>query len=188
VYPCGKYFLAYDHDLVRRNTYPDIKTIHRSEKSANCDGPLLRSLADLTQIKEDYLFFLNPCLALLKPETIDKALEFFAGDTAESMTSVIKHKNWFFDAETGKCLTSIDYKELNSKYTRPVVSFASAFHVSSKKTFFETGCFLNEDTYLYEIPINESFDVNDPQDLFVSEALYIGREKFLCHEFTNIII
>jgi CMP-N-acetylneuraminic acid synthetase len=178
-YPIGKYLLAYDHDIVCRNTYPDIKTIHRSEESANSGEPLLHVLADLTQIKEDYLFFLNPCLALLKSETIDKALDFFAGDTAESMTSVVRHHTWFFDAETGTCLTSINYKELDSKLTVPVVSIASAFHVISKKTFFETGRFLNENTYLYEIPINESFDVNDPQDFFVTETLYIGRKKFL---------
>jgi len=178
-YQCGKYFVACEHDLVRRNTYPDIMTIHRSEDSANCDGPLLRSLADLDEIDEDYLVFLNPCLALLRPETIDMALNFFAGNAIESMTSVVRHKNWFFDAETGECLTSINYKELNSKFTRPVVSFANAFHLTSKKTFFETGYFLSKETYLYEIPIIESFDVNDPHDFIVSETLYLGREKVL---------
>jgi CMP-N-acetylneuraminic acid synthetase len=181
-FPCRKYFLAWHTELIEKNIYDDIETIVRSEDSAVCDGPLTRSFADLKSVKQDYLMFLNPCLTMLKPSTIDSALEKFSEIEENSMTSVILHRNWFFNAETGECLTSINYKELNSKHTVPVHSFANAFHIGLKVELFRSGKFLNQDTISFQIPYHEAYDVNDPLDITVAEALYQSRERIWSYE------
>ena len=181
-FPCQKYFLAWHTELIEKNVYDDVETIVRSNDSAVCDGPLTRSFADLKSVKQDYLMFLNPCLTMLRPSTIDSALEKFSKIEAKSMTSVILHKNWFFNAETRECLTDINYKELNSKHTVPVYSFANSFHIGLKDKLFRSGKFLDQDTVLFPIPYHQAYDVNDPSDIRVAEALYQSRERIWSYE------
>ena len=119
---------------------------------------------------------------MLRPSTIDSALEKFCEIEANSMTSVILHKNWFFNAETGECLTDINYRELNSKHTVPVYSFANSFHIALKGELFRSGQFLDQDTVLFQIPYHEAYDVNDPSDIRVAESLYQSRERIWSYE------
>jgi CMP-N-acetylneuraminic acid synthetase len=170
-----KYVLCCDDALIEiASNYENLQIIRRDEQTAEVDGPLTFIFKELNQVDNTHLMFLNPCLSVLRAETILGALEYFENSNKEYGTSVVKYKNWLWD-EDKKNLTPIDYTTLSTKSIPVHYEAAHCFHIFNKKMFFETGKMLNQDLELIEIPKAELIDVDDLTDY--EYAKYLHRNK-----------
>ncbi len=59
---------------------------------------------------------------------------------------------------------------------------ANSFHIALKDELFKSGKFLDQESVLFQIPYHEAYDVNDPSDIRVAEALYQSRERIWSYE------
>lgn len=162
----NKYALVYDEELVDIATnYKNIKIVKRDKETVNVDGPLTYIFKELEYLEDDYLMFLNPCLAFLKKKTILKSIKRFNSTEFRYATSVKLFKNWLFKKrEDGGSLNHIDYKGLSTKDITPLYQAAHCFHIFDKNKFFENGLMLSPRTQLIEVPEEETIDVDTEED------------------------
>jgi CMP-N-acetylneuraminic acid synthetase len=140
----NKYALCYDKELVDiAKKYPNVKVILRDPETANVDGPLKFIFKELDGVQDTHLMFLNPCLSLLRKETILAALDQFEQIEADYATSVKPFKNWLFDNNASP-LTEINYQRLTTKEIEGYWQAAHAFHIFNKQNFFKDGFMLKE--------------------------------------------
>ena len=171
----NKYVLCCDDALIEiASNYENLQIIRRDEQTAEVDGPLTFIFKELNQVNDTHLMFLNPCLSVLREETILGALEYFENSNKEYGTSVVKYKNWLW-TEDKTHLTPIDYATLSTKSIPAHYEAAHCFHIFNKKMFFETGKMLNQDLELIEIPKAELIDIDDLTDY--EYAKYLHRNK-----------
>jgi CMP-N-acetylneuraminic acid synthetase len=171
----NKYVLCCDDTLIEiASNYENLQIIRRDKQTAEVDGPLTFIFKELNQVNDTHLMFLNPCLSVLREETILGALEYFENSNKEYGTSVVKYKNWLW-ADDKKNLTPIDYTTLSTKSIPIHYEAAHCFHIFNKKMFFETGKMLDQDLELIEIPKAELIDVDDLTDY--EYAKYLHRNK-----------
>ncbi len=160
----NKYALCYDKELIEiANKYSNLKVIVRDKSTTEVDGPLTYIFKELSDLPDDYLMFLNPCLSFLTEDTIIKSLLQFQNSSKEYATSVKEYKNWLWNGEL-KNLTPIDYESLSTKTIPIHYEAAHCFHIFNRKMFFENGKMLDEDLELIDVPKLELIDVDDQLD------------------------
>ena len=170
------YFAVYEDELIdiaKKIINPN-SIIRRSKESADADYPITKVLDYLKNIEFDYCMWINSCHALLKAETIDKAINFFKENSFKSMTSVKKRTSWFYDEEM-KPLNNTNPTQLRTEKSPPVYEVAHAFHVFNKKYLFQTNSYwsnIKNDPYLYVVSDLEALDVDNEADFIISEAVY----------------
>jgi CMP-N-acetylneuraminic acid synthetase len=172
----NKYVLCYETELINiAKNFKNIKIIKRSKKTAEVDGPLTYIFKDLKTTQDSHLMFLNPCLSLLKLETIHHALDDFRESQFDYATSVKTYKNWLWNVNK-KILTDIDYKTLNTKLIGDYYQAAHCFHIFNKTKFFKTGKMLRKNLQLIEVQDSETIDVDTNEDyLYVKWRFTNGK-------------
>ena len=172
------YYGAGEEELIERvSSYPNITLLKRDYESLNLDFPLTTIFKCFKDIKEDYILKLNPCTPFLSVNTIQKFIEFWDKHHYRAVTSVIKDNGWYYSLE-GKPLNIVDPKSGDTKTSEQVYKVAHAFHLFEKKRFFETGNIwtnTKNDPYLYEIPHDESFDIDYEYEFIMCESIYKKR-------------
>jgi len=121
---------------------------------------------------------LNPCLPLLGVDTVRRAYDRFQETAARSYTSVVRTRDWVFDAE-GEPLTNRNPANLTTNAGAYYYKAAHAFHIVNKAFFAETGLhwtFAKGDPYLIEIPEDEYADVDTEPEFRLAEMRW--RERY----------
>jgi CMP-N-acetylneuraminic acid synthetase len=171
----NKYVLCCDKELITiAEKYPNLQIIQRQKHTAEVDEPLDYIFQDLKGCEDTHLMFLNPCLSLLKPETILKSLEHFENSECDSATSVKIYKNWLWN-QTLSNLTPMDRKTLSTKSIPVHFEAAHCFHIFNRSRFFETGEMLDKYHDLILIDKSELMDVDDMVDY--EYACFIFEKK-----------
>jgi len=172
----NKYVLCYDKELISiAKNFNNLVIVERSKNTTEIDGPLTYIFKDLEYIKDSHLMFLNPCLSLLRLQTIQRALDKFKNSDLDCATSVKKYKNWLWN-ENKQVITDIDYKTLNTKLIGNYYQAAHCFHIFHKQNFFNTGHMLEQNLELIEVPEDETLDVDTNEDyLYVKWRLNNGQ-------------
>jgi len=172
------YFGAGEHELIDRlSSFPNIKLLQRDEDALNLDFPLTTIFQCFRDIKEDYILKLNPCSPFLSLQTIQKLIEFWNLHQYRSVTSVIQDNGWYYSLD-GTPLNVVDPKRGDTKTSEKVFKVAHAFHIFEKQRFFDTGQIwtnTKNDPYLYEIPHEESFDIDYEYEFLMCESIYEKR-------------
>ena len=162
--PTNKYVLVNDDVFMDiANRYNNIQVVERSKESAEAETPLSFIFAAMKQVPDTHLMFLNPCLAFLKPETIERSLELFRKSGTDYATSVKPLQNWIFTSQ-GLPLNEIDYKELTTKKIKPIYQAAHCFHIFDKEQFFKDGYMLKEGLLPIPVPPEETIDIDTEAD------------------------
>lgn len=131
--------------------------------------------AHYERVESDYILWLNPCHPLLSPYTLQKAVEQVLSTRHNSYTSVIPTTDWIFD-DSGEPVTNTQASMLSSAHSRRFFKVAHGFHVINKAFFlkgYQYWTLTRNDPALIEIPVEESYDVNDEMEFRIAEAAYV---------------
>ena len=155
--------------------YENVNHIWRSEDELNSDLPLSRIYKYHERIDHKWIMFLNPCLVLLKTETIQDAAHQFATSDWKALTAVIKNSNWFYDQDM-QPINNKDPKEISTKTSPWIYEVCHAFHIYNREHLLEKDSYwshtCNEDPYLYEISKMESIDIDTEDEFVIAESIY----------------
>ena len=171
---CKIYYGAHEKELLEKATpYKFLNVIKRSYESANSgsDGRLIFEI--LNHIKTKWVVWINPCTPFLKMSTVKRALDEFMEIDNNSLTSAKKVFGWFYDKE-GDPLTNKDMK-IATQESDYLLEVAHAFHIYERKNMLENGKpWINQkgDPYLFEIPYNETYDIDTENDFITVESLF----------------
>jgi len=133
--------------------------------------------AHYARIPSEYIFWLNPCHPLLSIETVRRAYDEVQRTRFNSYTSVIPTTDWVFDAN-GNPVTNKDASMQSTAHSQRYFKVAHAFHVFRRDFFLQnyiSWSLTPNDPALVEIPVSESYDVNDPIEFDVAETAYKRR-------------
>lgn len=171
-----KFICANDEEFFSFDHSSDIKHFKRSLESVTIDGPLITVFESFFSFSSDYVMFLNPCHAMLKIETIQKAINKFKDLDVEAMTSVVKINDWIFDDSKKIVYPCQDLSHGDTKRTADAYRASHCFHIYNRKRFLETNGKLwtwdINDPFLFETDKQEAIDIDDDIDFDISESVY----------------
>lgn len=172
-----RYFAAAEEELkLRVASYANVELIERDPGAVKPGYNDHRKVfAHYEKIQSDYILWLNPCHPLLSLDTLRGAVEQVLETGHNSYTSVIPTTDWIFD-DAGDPITNTQASMLSSAHSRRFFKVAHAFHVINKAFFlkdYQYWTLTRNDPALIEIPVEESYDVNDEMEFRVAEAAYL---------------
>ena len=155
--------------------YQNVDNIWRSEDELNSDLPLSRIYKYHERIDHEWIMFINPCLVLLKKDTILDAAIKFSNSNWKSCTSVIKNSNWFYNQKM-QPINNTDPREISTKTSPWIYEVCHAFLIYNRKHLLEKDSYwshtCNEDPYLYEISKLETIDIDTEEEFIIAENIY----------------
>lgn len=144
-----------------------------AEDAVTLDPVIYDALLRIEQARQtsfDMVVTLQPTSPLLTAKTLDEALELFSSGQWDSMISVVNapHLSWLLDEE-GK--PTPDYEErLNRQLLPSRYLETGAFLISKRYAVCETSR-LGDQVTVFEVPEDQSIDIDTKQDWIVCEAL-----------------
>ncbi len=159
-----------------------VPLLERNKKSITGLQPLsgLLECIDDFQHKYKYVMVVNGCLPFLTVDTIIKAGKYFQNHKGQSMISVVKRQNWYWN-DKGRIINKKDSKEMATQLTPPVYETIHTMHTGPIRRLMNHDKFWlmkPNDPILFEIknPI-ECFDVDTETDFKICQALMKGGIK-----------
>jgi CMP-N-acetylneuraminic acid synthetase len=178
-FQCRYLAVAEDELKTFAEKFKNIEVLHRSMESVKKGvNPIEITFAHYLNIPTDYVFVFNPCLPLIKIETIKNAYDYFQSTDFPSYTSAIPTREWIFDDE-GNSLTNTDPRNATTNIGRVFYKAAHAFHIINKKFFAENGyfwSFIKDDPHLILIPEEEAIDVDNKIEFEFAEFVYKNKK------------
>ena len=155
-----------DSDSVRIIAEQMGAQIKLRDKSLCGDSVTLDSvIADAVPVNEnwDYVITMQPTSPTLKVETLDKAIDYAIKNDLDTLISAINMPHLSWGEKDGKKVPN--YKErLNRQYLPPCYMETGAF-VISKASVVTVNSRIGEKVDIYELPEDESQDVDNFDDL-----------------------
>ena len=172
------YFAAYDRELLDLGRKFDCTLIERNEESASADNIKL-VFNYLSEIKEDYVMFINACSPFLTLQTLESAINIFETESPKSLTAVEKSHTWYYFLD-GKPINFLDPTNLNTKTTEPLLQVTHNIHIFNKERFIKHTYFWNHtknDPYFFEVNDLEAIDIDTELDFKRASLLYTDMNK-----------
>lgn len=173
-----RYFAAAEDELINRaNKYKNIELLRRDPDAVKPGYNDHRKVfAHYELVQSDYIMWLNACHPLLSIDTLQKAAEKVMEKKYNSYTSVIPTTDWIFN-ESGEPITNTQASMLSSGHSPSFFKVAHGFHIINKEFFlkdYQYWTLTKNDPALIEIPIEESYDVNDEMEFLQAETAYLS--------------
>ena len=173
-----KYFCAAceDEEIMKvYDKYPDsVDFIRRSEESVlPIKLPQRVTFAHYYDIQADYIMSINACCPFVSVDTINKAMSVFMDNDFQTMTSVKKSRNIFFN-RARKPINVTD-NVVNSTDNDPIYEMAHVFHIFSKDFLLKNEYFWDYSIghpYLFEVSNYEAMDIDTKLDFLVCQELF----------------
>ena len=153
--------LVRDNELIDIAKKYNVDIINRSVDSCDVDGPWSLMFRDVGFMKSEYLMFLNPSVIFLTTDTIRNSLEEFQEFAVSSATSVKPFKNWLYSS-MGDMIVEPDMSNLS--IIEGLLQPANCFHICKKTDLLKKDIMLQESHLLIDVPVEETIDVDTPQD------------------------
>jgi len=178
------YLGAHEEEIKDIGREAGIRIFDRSLESVTGDGTKESLYEYVWEIDGDYWIEINPCNPLLSSQTIDKAIAFFRSNDFDSLFSVVKRKNWFFD-ENSKLISRYngnqeDIDSLNTKFVSYLYEGAHSIYIwnaNRVRRELKRWDFTKNDPYLYEIPEEEYFDIDYRWQFDLAERMYLQNHS-----------
>lgn len=172
-----RYFAVAEDELKERVTrYRNVELLERDPESVRPGYNDHRKVfAHYERCDSEYIMWLNPCHPLLSLDTLKRAADHVRETRHNSYTSVVPTKDWIFDCN-GNPVTNTQASMLSSAHSPTFYKVAHGFHVISKAFFlkdYQYWTLTPNDPALIEIPVDESYDVDDRMEFEVAEAAYL---------------
>jgi CMP-N-acetylneuraminic acid synthetase len=129
---------------------------------------------DLQKIKGEHFLQTHSTNPLLKPRTIDHAVERFfelLDRGYDSLFTVNRIQKRLYD-EQGQAVNHDPHNLLRTQDLPPLFEENSCLYLFSRKSFVSTNQRIGNRPFLFEIPIEESIDIDEEIDFRVAEFLY----------------
>jgi len=186
--PARIYLSAYDEEIKAIGRKVGVQIYNRSEASTHEPVAPQVIWSYVNEIRGDHFININACNALLSVETIDRAIEFYKKEPIRSLFSVVKRPNFFFDKEShlvNRFNGEEKYKRtIETKMIEPLYEAAHSIYIwdaGFMRKEWAMWSFTKNDPYLFEIPIEESFDIDYPWQFELAEAIYKQRRSSETH-------
>lgn len=186
-----RYLAVAENELIEHaKPYANIEILERDESAINPGYNDHRKVfAHYERVDSDYIFWLNPCHPLLSIDTIRRSVDHVLDTNYNSYTSVVPTTDWIFD-DSGNPVTNTQASMLSSAHSRHFFKVAHAFHVINKEFFlkdYQYWTLTRNDPAMVEIPLGESYDVNDDMEFLIAETAYLKNIDSRSHDKKNRI-
>jgi len=134
---------------------------------------------DLSQLEGEHFLQTHSTNPLLKPKTIDKAIEkYFENlEKFDSMFAVTKVQTRFYD-KNAKAINHNPNELLRTQDLEPMYEENSNFYIFSKKSFkLSNNKRIGLKPQIFEINKLEAIDINEIEDFILAELLYKNQNK-----------
>jgi len=171
-------FAAYDDVLLGKARKCNITTFERSHKSVMAEDNIQEVFEVLKHIPTKYVAFLNPCCPFMTTDTVLKAVDGFFESNALSLSCVVKSREWLFFKDNSPV---IPITSISTKTCDYVWRIAHTLHIYPRERFYNEGVMWNGevgDPQLFEIPRQESLDIDFEEEFHACEYLY--KQKMFC--------
>ena len=157
--------------------------IRRSEELSGDEVPLDPVIYDAMNQKEkqafdeyDIVITLQPTSPLLKPSTLDRAIEKFEDFGIDSVISVVddRHLSWGYDEKNNRYFPNY-IERLNRQYLPKSFRETGAI-LATRRTFVHENSRLGTNLELIELSKAESVDIDDYEDWWVAEN-YLQKKR-----------
>lgn len=177
----NRYLAVAENELAERaDQYPNVTLLRRSPEAVKPGfGKPEVIYEHYKRVSSDYIFWLNPCHALLTIETVVRSLKIFQETDYNSYTSVVQTTEWLFD-EQGEPVTNRNSDMYSTHHSNRFFKAAHSFHIFNKAFFNKTGklwTMMRNDPHLIEIPEKENFDSDTPVQFETAQAVYLSRKE-----------
>lgn len=132
---------------------------------------------DLSQIKGEHFLQTHSTNPLLKPETIDKAIEAYFNnlDKFDSLFSVTRVQTRFYD-KNANAINHNPNELLRTQDLEPMYEENSNIYIFSKESFKNAGNKrIGLKPQIFEMNKLEAIDIDEPEDFILAELLYKNR-------------
>lgn len=164
--------LMYGAEVVKRPA-------HLATDIVTLDPVIYHAVTEIAEKKEknyDVIITMQPTSPLLKHTTLDHAIEYFIENNYDTVISGINRPHLSWTEVNGRCVPL--YKErLNRQYLPKNLIETGAFFIS-KKEFVKESSRFGPNVSIFEVPENESIDIDSPQDWWVAEK-EISKKRIL---------
>lgn len=168
-----------DQEITNVSNQFGAEVIRRSKKLASDEVTLDPVIFDAVQQMEnktgktyDYVITLQPTSPLLSAETLDSAIQKMLNDeTIDTLISAVNdpHLSWTTKEVNGVATVLPNYEaRLNRQYLPKNFVETGAF-VITKRHFVKPDTRFGNNISIYEVPANESTDIDTKQDWWVAE-------------------
>lgn len=163
-----------DKEIDRISLLYGAKVIKRPEElgadSVTLDPVIYHAVSYMEEnMKKDYdiVITMQPTSPLLKTSTLDSAIEYFINNNFDTVISGINRPHLSWTELEGK-IVPLYKKRLNRQYLPKNLLETGAFLIS-KREFVKENSRFGHKVSIYEVPENESVDIDSPQDWWVAE-------------------
>jgi CMP-N-acetylneuraminic acid synthetase/spore coat polysaccharide biosynthesis predicted glycosyltransferase SpsG len=163
-----------DKEIDRISLLYGAKVIKRPEElgadSVTLDPVIYHAVSYMEKnMKKDYdiVITMQPTSPLLKTATLDSAIEYFINNNFDTVISGINRPHLSWTELEGK-IVPLYKKRLNRQYLPKNLLETGAFLIS-KREFVKENSRFGPKVSIYEVPENESVDIDSPQDWWVAE-------------------
>ena len=157
--------------------------VERSDELARDDIPLDPVIYDAVLKMEnrkgftyDYVVTLQPTSPLMTKETLQNALKKMISSDIDSLISVVNRPHLSWKKEDGMIVPAYK-KRLNRQYLPPQYFETGAFLIA-KRNCVTAESRLGENTSVYEVPEQESIDIDAVEDWLICENI-LGRKRIV---------
>jgi len=169
-------------EIAKRN---DVAIFQRTPEEVKAHTPLSKIFKCVSQCQTSHAMLISPCTPFLEAQTLNHACRNFCQSKEwNSMSSVTKEQNWFFD-ENRKPLVSINTHHMDSKQLC-IYALANSFEVFPVDRFLKEGIYYTfsnpQDPFLYEIPKGEAFDIDTTEDFELGKSMWEFRLRDKSHK------
>ena len=176
------YFSAYDKEIVDVVKSSGLQVYHRSQKSAESEGPMQEVMEYHDKLDYKYLVVISACCPLLKIETIDSFVEAYLASPHDGMFAVFEKRNYFWD-ESGDLITPwqdlsnpgsdvLNTKLVCKTYEAAHCLYAGRMDGIAQGIWMAKPPFIKNSPALFIVPELEVFDIDYPWQFDIAELLY----------------
>jgi len=134
---------------------------------------------DLQRLEGEYFLQTHSTNPLLRPETIDEAIEayFDSLDVFDSIFGVTKVQTRFYD-KNAQPINHNPEELLRTQDLEPLYEENSNFYIFSKESFEKAGRKrIGVKPQIFEVNKLEAVDIDEPEDFVLAELLYKNKDK-----------
>lgn len=163
-----------DEEIERISTYYGARVITRPEELATDNvtlDPVIYHAVTMMELHEkktyDIVITMQPTSPLLKTTTLDKGIEYFINNKFDTVLSGINRPHLAWTEKNGE-IVPLYNERLNRQYLPKNLLETGAFFISKREFVKENGRF-GPNVSVFEVPENESIDIDSPQDWWIAE-------------------
>lgn len=183
-------FVATDDDRIRQTVedlfHPKVEVVGRSSESASDTASTESAMLEFSSSREfDRIVLIQATSPLLTSADLSAGLAELDRSGADSLLSVVEQKRFIWKRDDNGIATPTNYditKRPRRQEFAPYYVENGAFYICSRADLLKTGCRLSGRVALHVMPEETYYELDEPSDWAVVEALLLQR----CPERANL--